>query len=293
MNKPLSLLLIMTLILGLGCRKKQDLKTPVTPLQPIANQYIINEGEALVLIQTTKGDIKLKLYRETPMHRDNFLKLVEKHHYDSLLFHRVIRNFVAQAGDPVSKNAKPGILLGDGDVGYTVPAEILPQLYHKRGALGAARESDFIAPDRASSGCQFYIVIGKTYTDSLLGVQGKRNDRYLATNNIIRDPKNSVFVERYKKNQNIPDSMKVMNAVLEQLIADELKKISPRTFTDEQKKIYGTLGGTPHLDGSYTVFGEVVEGMNIVDLMAQVATDDNNRPLTDIRILRVEILKKP
>ncbi|MCC7301759.1 MAG: peptidylprolyl isomerase [Bacteroidia bacterium] len=293
MNKLLKLLLYMTLLAGPGCRTRQDLKTPVSNPQPIVNEIVINDGEALVLIKTTKGDIKIRLFKETPFHRDNFIKLVEKGHYDSLLFHRVIRNFVAQAGDPVSKNAKPGVLLGDGDVGYTVPAEILPQLYHKRGAVGAARESDFISPNRESSGCQFYIVIGKTWNDSLLGVQSKRNDRFLATNNIIRDPANKLFVERYKKNMSIPDSMKALNAELEKLIAEELKQIPPHMYTTEQKKFYQTLGGTPHLDGSYTVFGEVVEGMEIVDLMAQAATDDNNRPLTDIRILKAEILKKP
>lgn len=293
MNKLSGLLVVMTVLLGFGCRHRQDLKTPVSPPKPIVNEYVINEGEALVLISTTKGDIKIRLYKETPLHRDNFLKLVEKHHYDSLLFHRVIKSFVAQAGDPVSKNAKPGVLLGDGDVGYTVPAEILPQLYHKRGVVGAARESDFITPGRESSGCQFYIVIGKTWNDSLLKVQGKRNDRYLATNNIIRNPKNKIFVERYKKNQNNPDSMKILSAELDKLIAEELRNVTPRSFTDAQKQIYASLGGTPHLDGSYTVFGEVVEGMDIVDLMAKEATDGNDRPLTDIRILRTEILKKP
>ena len=283
----------MTLMLLFGCREKKALLESPLPTQPIVKEVIILPGEALIFMHTSKGDIKIRLFAETPLHRDNFIKLVERQFYDSLLFHRVIKGFVAQGGDPVSKNAKQEFLLGDGDVGYTIPAELNHKLYHKRGALGAARESDFITPDRASSGCQFYIVIGKIWSDSLLKVQGKRNDRYLATNYIIKDTANKVFVERYKKNQNIPDSMKVLNAELEKLLQVEMPKHPPKIFPDEQKKIYGTEGGTPHLDGSYTVFGEVVEGMNVVDLIAQGTTDSNDRPLTNVRILSVEILKKP
>ncbi len=293
MNKPLSVLIVMTFSLLFGCHTKEKLSQPVPVKETTVNEIIINPGEALVLIQTSKGDIKIKLYSETPKHRDNFLQLVEKHFYDSLLFHRVIKGFVAQAGDPVSKNAAQNILLGDGDVGYTIPAELDPKLYHKRGALGAARESDFVTPERASSGCQFYIVIGKTWNDSLLKVQGKRNDKYAATNKLINDPANKNFVERYKKYSNVPDSMKTLNAELDKLITQELPKITPRVFTEEQKKSYQTNGGTPHLDGSYTVFGEVVEGMNVVDLIASGATDNNDRPLTNVRILTVQILKKP
>src|SRR5690349_16169075 len=143
-----------------------------------------------VLIETSYGNIKIKLYDETPLHRDNFLKLVEKHFYDSLLFHRVINKFMIQGGDPDSKNAPPGKMLGEGDPGYTIPAEFNPALFHKRGVLAAARNGDEENPERASSGCQFYIVQGKVFTDSLLNVVGKRIDRMQAYNRVVRNAGN-------------------------------------------------------------------------------------------------------
>jgi len=193
-----------------------------------------------VLISTTKGNITIKLYDDVPMHQENFLELVSKHFYDSLLFHRVINDFMIQAGDPDSKYASPGQLLGGGDVKYTIPAEIRKEYYHKKGAVAAARLSDNINPEKASSGCQFYIVKGKTYTDQELD--------YLE--------KNGIHI----------------------------------IFTEEQRNVYKSLGGSPHLDYSYTVFGEVIEGLPILDKISIVETDRNNRPLTDIRIKSISIL---
>ena len=201
-----------------------------------------------VLIETTMGNIRVALYNETPLHRDNFLKLIrEYHYYDSLLFHRVIPDFMIQAGDPYSKNAPKGAVLGDHSLDYTIPAEIrLPQIYHKRGALAAAREPDMVNPKRESSSSQFYIVYGR-----------KQDERGL---------------QRGRDN-------------LRQLFGDSIQ------MTDEMREAYTTVGGTPHLDGGYTVFGEVLEGMDVVDRIQRVERDANDRPLEDVRIVKATILK--
>lgn len=201
-----------------------------------------------VLIETTMGNIRVALYNETPLHRDNFLKLIrEYHYYDSLLFHRVIPDFMIQAGDPYSKNAPKGAVLGDHSLDYTIPAEIrLPQIYHKRGALAAAREPDMVNPKRESSSSQFYIVYGR-----------KQDERGL---------------QRGRDN-------------LRQLFGDSIQ------MTDEMREAYTTVGGTPHLDGGYTVFGEVLEGMDVVDRIQRVQRDANDRPLEDVRIIKATILK--
>jgi peptidyl-prolyl cis-trans isomerase B (cyclophilin B) len=199
------------------------------------------EEETKAVIHTGYGDIVVKLYNGTPKHRDNFIKLANSGYYNGTLFHRVIRNFMIQGGDPDSRNATPGAMLGNGGPGYTVPAEFMPEKYfHKRGALAAAREGDQVNPERASSGSQFYIVQGQVFTDSVLNL-----------------------MEAYY----------------------HLK------FTPEQRKAYTTVGGAPHLDGGYTVYGEVVSGMEVVDSIAAVPVDRNNRPLKDIK-MEVSLLKK-
>ncbi|MCX6233047.1 MAG: peptidylprolyl isomerase [Bacteroidetes bacterium] len=186
-----------------------------------------------ILITTEYGEIKLKLYNETPFHRDNFIKLVKEKYFDSTLFHRVINKFMIQGGDPDSRHAADSVLLGDGGPAYTIPAEFRPEIFHKKGVLAAARESDQVNPTKASSGSQFYIVQGKVFTLEELNVLAQRMGK---------------------------------------------------TFTEEQIKIYTTIGGTPHLDGNYTVFGEVISGLDVVDKIAIVATDKNNRPLKNIRM---------
>jgi len=196
-----------------------------------------------VLIETTVGNIRIMLYDDTPVHRDNFLKLVDEHFYDSLLFHRVIKNFMIQAGDPKSKNAEPGETLGGGDLGYTLPAEIKATThYHARGAVAMAREGDKVNPERRSSACQFYIVWGKTY------------------------------------------STKELEAIQEKVQANTNGQTS---FTSEMFWTYRKRGGSPHLDGQYTVFGEVTEGLDVVEKIQKVFTDDYNRPVDDVRILRI------
>ena len=196
---------------------------------------------------TDSGKIVIALYNETPQHRDNFLKNVKEGVYDGQLFHRVIKDFMIQAGDPASKTATKGQMLGDSDDKYTVPAEIVyPKLFHKRGAVAAVRESDDVNPQRASSATQFYIVWGRKFSDNQLAWAQERIDKY--TNGQIK-------------------------------------------LTPEIGNIYKTVGGTPHLDGSYTVFGEVLEGLDIVERIQTATTDDNDRPINDIRIVKATVIK--
>ncbi len=218
----------------------------ITSIAQTANTTTSTEKRAKVLIETTMGNIEIELYNETPLHRDNFIKLVETHHfYDSLLFHRVIPNFMIQAGDPRSKHAKSGELLGTSSLDYTIPAEIrLPKIYHKRGALAAAREGDQTNPEHRSSSTQFYIVYGKTCNDRML--------------------------EKAKQN-------------LKNLFGDSI------TLSTEMINAYTSIGGTPHLDGTYTVFGEVTQGMDVVEKIQNVERDANDRPLVDVRIIRATI----
>ncbi len=195
-----------------------------------------------VLLQTTMGDIIVRLSDSTPLHRDNFLKLVKIGYFDSVLFHRVIKDFMIQGGDPDSKNAPAGQPLGNGGPAYTIPAEFRQSLFHKKGVIAAARDNN---PQKASSGSQFYIVQGKKFTE----------------------------------------------ADLENLENNRLKRKIPA----DQKEVYKTLGGTPHLDQNYTVFGEVVKGLEVVDNIAAVETSkaaDRDRPLQDVRIIKAKLVKR-
>ncbi|MEQ1675498.1 MAG: peptidylprolyl isomerase [Chitinophagaceae bacterium] len=196
-----------------------------------------------VLLQTSQGDIIIRLADSTPLHRDNFLKLVKTGYYDSVLFHRVIKNFMIQGGDPNSKSAKPGEQLGNGGPSYRIPAEFKASLFHRKGVIAAARDNN---PEKASSGSQFYIVQGKTFTDAEL------------------------------------DNL-------------EIQRLQGRKIPVEQREVYKTIGGTPHLDMGYTVFGEVVYGIEVVDKIAAVATSKGavaDRPLEDVRIIKAELIKR-
>jgi len=250
------------------------------------------DSSRIVLIETSYGNIKLKLYDETPLHRDNFLKLIGKHFYDSLLFHRVINTFMIQGGDPDSKNAPAGKALGDGDMDYTMPAEFNQKLFHKRGVLAAARNGDEVNPEQASSGCQFYIVQGKVFTDSLLGVVEKRITGMKAYNNVVKKPENKKLFEKYAEFQQkgMPDSMMTAKKKIDVLTETETKNVRQYKLSAEQRTAYKTVGGTPHLDESYTVFGEVMEGMDVVDKIASVPRSKADRPLTDVR-MKISIIK--
>ncbi|MFM7217789.1 MAG: peptidylprolyl isomerase [Bacteroidota bacterium] len=195
--------------------------------------------DTLVVISTSYGTMKVRLYTETPIHRSNFIKLAGSGYYDSTLFHRVIRNFMIQGGDPDSRHAAPGQMLGNGDIGYLLPAEFRDTIFHKKGTLCAARTEN---PAKASSGCQFYIVQGQTFTNDQLNM--------LETQRGVR-------------------------------------------LSEKQRQLYSTVGGSPWLDGSYTVFGEVVEGMEVIDLIAAVKTQPGDRPVEDVRMtMRLEIVSK-
>lgn len=193
----------------------------------------------MVLLETTMGNIKLELFADVPQHSENFLKLVKEGFYDSLLFHRVIPNFMIQGGDPQSKNAPDGQMLGNGDVGYRVPAEFMPEkYYHKKGALAAARDNN---PEKASSGCQFYIVVGRKYSD------------------------------------------------------EELNQVESRIgikFTEQVRNDYKTIGGTPFLDNGYTVYGQLLEGQDVVDAISMVERDASDRPNVNVRVIKAKIVKK-
>jgi peptidylprolyl isomerase len=249
-------------------------------------------GDIKIMMVTDHGTIKIRLYNQTPLHRDNFVKLVKEHYFDSLLFHRVIQNFMIQGGDPDSKKAPAGVLLGDGGPPYTVPAEFKPELFHKKGVLAAARDSDFDNPLQASSASQFYIVQGKVWTDSLLKVQAKRITKMKLFNTVINRPENKEYLEKYKKYNKAErvDSVKYVYDIIDKKVEAELPGVPLYTFSPEQLKIYTTVGGTPHLDNSYTVFGEVYEGLEVVDLIAAEKTDKNARPLNDIRIKSISII---
>ncbi len=201
-----------------------------------------------VLLETNMGNIKVVLYEQTPIHSKNFIKLVKNDFFNGLLFHRVIKDFMIQGGDPDSKNAEAGKLLGEGDLGYSLAPEFrTPEIFHKKGALAAARESDDVNPNRESSASQFYIVHGKIFDDAQLDKVQKRIDSK----------------------------------------TDGKVKLTP-----QMRQVYKTIGGTPHLDGQYTVFGEVIEGLDVLEKIQQVATDNNDRPNSDVLIIKAKIVRK-
>jgi len=251
-----------------------------------------NNGDIIVRLETTYGTIKVKLYPETVKHRDNFLKLVNDGYYNGVLFHRVIANFMIQAGDPKSKTAQAGELLGSGDVGYTIPAEfIYPQYYHKRGALAAAREGDQQNPKKASSGCQFYIVQGKRFTDAQLdSLEGVRMVKLEEKMFHEIGQKKLAEITRYRKENN-QKKLDTMGDSIMAVVQTHLKNHPSYKFTAQQRSDYKTLGGTPHLDGNYTVFGEVVNGMDVVDKIENAKTDDNNRPIENIKVIKAIVEK--
>lgn len=217
-------------------KSESDVATQETTQKSQKNN---TEKMTQVLLKTTFGDIVIALYNDTPAHKANFEKLVNEKFYDGVLFHRIIKGFMIQGGDPDSKTAKPGQRLGSGDVGYTIPAEFVAGRIHKRGAVCAARMGDNVNPQKASSGCQFYIVDGTVYDNDKLNMIAQRTGK---------------------------------------------------TFTPEQVEAYTTVGGAPFLDGDYTVFGEVVKGMEVVDKIAAQQKDGADRPVEDIKIISANII---
>jgi peptidyl-prolyl cis-trans isomerase B (cyclophilin B) len=266
--KTITSLLLVSLLLNTACSSDKDKRTKVE-------------------ITTNYGVIVLELYNETPKHRDNFIKIINDGVLDSLLFHRVIENFMVQAGDIKSKNAFPTDTLGSNDLPYLVDAEIDTSLFHKKGALGAARDNN---PARASSSTQFYIVQGKVLTDSLLTRAETRINGWLAENFVLNLPENKALSEAYNT------SMKEENWELFSALNDSVKQLAAMAdyptyrIPEAHRIVYKTIGGTPHLDQNYTVFGEVVSGMEIIDAIAAVQTGLFDRPVEDVRMLKIKIL---
>lgn len=247
-------------------------------------------GDVLVEIKTTEGDLTVRLFGDTPRHRDNFVKLAKEGYYNGVLFHRVINEFMVQTGDPDSKTAPAGKTLGSGGPGYDIEAEIVyPTHFHKRGALAAARQGDQVNPGRRSSGSQFYIVTGKAYNDSTLN-QMERQLQMMQKQNIFndlaREHRDSIMTLRRNRDQ------AGLQALQDELVAITEKKAAeaPARLTSQQREAYTTTGGTPHLDNQYTVFGEVVDGMDVIDKIEKVETDSHDRPLKDVKILSMRVL---
>jgi cyclophilin family peptidyl-prolyl cis-trans isomerase len=240
------------------------------------------KGPAKIIIYTEYGDIELQLYEKTPLHRDNFIKLVNEGFYNGTLFHRVIKEFMIQGGDPNSKNAKPDARLGTGDPGYTIPAEFVPEYIHKRGALAAARTNN---PMKASSGSQFYIVQGKPQTD---------NDIIMIEAQFGQTRANQMFTQFIKNEE---EAMQKAGQTVDPNVAQERARQkasawlreNPYHMSDADRQVYKTIGGTPKLDGEYTVFGEVIKGMEVVDKIAELETNDFDRPKKDVKIKKMRV----
>lgn len=246
---------------------------------------------------TDYGTIIMRLSDETPLHRDNFIKLVNDKFYDGLSFHRVIENFIVQTGDPESKNSNSKKELGDSDLPYRIPAEFNTNLFHKRGALNAAREGDNSNPEQESSSTQFTIVQGKVYNDSTLDVAQGRINKWLAYNNVIHKPEHAkLFKSLQKLFDNWNDSKKEKYAgikkQLDSLTEIELSTMDLYQYPKTHREVYKTLGGAAHLDQNYTVFGQVVSGMDIVDKIGAAKTNDMDRPLEDVRIITARLIDR-
>ena len=245
-----------------------------------------------VQIKTSLGDITVRLYDETPLHRDNFIKLAKEGYYNGTLFHRVIKNFMIQGGDPDSKGAAAGVQLGTGGPGYTVPAEfVYPQYFHKKGALAAARQSDQVNPEKKSSGSQFYIVTGEVYSaGKLTQLEKQLEQRMLQSifDSLVVENRDKILQLRRNRDQ------AGIAAIQEQLQKDtfaKAKEMGKPKFTDAQREAYTTIGGTPFLDNDYTVFGEVEEGMDVIDAIQNVATGVGDRPNTHVVMIEVNVIE--
>jgi len=257
-------------------------------LVPNSCKTTTNTQNSDIRIDTEFGSMYVKLYTDTPKHRENFLSLVKNHYFDDLLFHRVIPSFMIQGGDPDSKNAPVGALLGNGGPDYTLEPEIVSSHFHKRGVLAAAREGDASNPYRLSSGSQFYIVTGRTYTDDELNKIENYIQQQTFQNLYFR------ILEEQKKlaeqSGQTPD-LNLLSAIASDSARIRMSQLPLFRFSPEQRTVYKTIGGAPHLDNSYTVFGEVVQGMEVADKIASLERDKNDRPLHDVK-MKISLIKK-
>ena len=285
------------LALGLGaCAGNKAAETEATGAAPAEAKPATDMTQktdttnAKVEIETTMGNFTVLLYGDTPRHRDNFLRLVREGYYDGTLFHRVINEFMVQAGDPDSRNAKPGQQLGAGGPDYKIDAEIVyPAHFHTRGALAAARQADQVNPARQSSGSQFYVVTGKKLTEGELA-QTEQYMQQSLRQQIFNRKVQEHRAEIIQLQQNADRAG--LDALQKQLVAetDAEAAAAPARLTDEQRRAYTTEGGTPHLDGQYTVFGEVISGMDVIDRIEKVPTGPQDRPREDVRIIKMKVI---
>lgn len=244
----------------------------------------------MVLIKTQYGDMKVVLYNETPLHRDNFMKLTKEGIFDSLLFHRVIKGFMVQGGDPQSKRASKEQMLGEGDLNYSVPAEIIPGIIHKKGVIAAARNGDDVNPERRSSATQFYLAQGKVYKlDDVPLIEANLNERATESllNKLVAAKIDTLTLFQMTRNK---EGYEKIISKLRHQAENEIGK-NPVKLTSQQIQTYTTLGGIPHLDGAYTVFGEVIDGMAVIDSIAAQPTGKNDRPVENIR-MTVKVIKE-
>ena len=250
------------------------------------------EKETMVLMRTNKGDITLKLYNDTPLHRDNFLRLVEDKQYEGLLFHRVIKDFMIQGGDVTSKDAPMNKSLGAGDLGYTVPAEFrYPVRFHKKGALCAARTGDEVNPEKASSASQFYIVTGKKYSDAELNQMEKQLENRLkqAIFARLQTENKSKIMSLYRSGNKEELAILRDTLIVKVELEAESRKMEAK-ISPEVREAYKTVGGVPFLDNEYTVYGEVVDGLDVVDAIQAMKTNKQDRPTENVVILSVEVI---
>ena len=249
--------------------------------------------ETQVVMKTSLGTIKLKLYNETPQHRDNFIKLVKEGQYNRLLFHRVIKDFMVQGGDVTSKDAPMNKQLGAGDLGYTVPAEfVYPKYFHKKGALSAARTGDEVNPEKESSASQFYIVTGKVYKDAELAQMEKQKEGRLKQSIFARLQKeNSAKIKAAYQSGDKAELAIIRDTLVGKTEMEAEKRKDETKLTPEQREAYKTIGGVPFLDNEYTVYGEVTEGLDVVDAIQNVKTNRQDRPLENVVIESVSIIE--
>ena len=298
MKIVLKLMLCCFFITALGCDKEIE--------QGVMKSDLTKDVEMV----TDLGTIILRLSDDTPIHRNNFIKLVNEKYYDSIAFHRIIEDFVIQAGNPSTKPGNTYSGGGDPELNYTIEAEIIPNLFHKRGALAAARTGGFSNPDILSSGLQFYIVQRGTYNDSTLNIQEERVNEQIAYNTVINSSKIRPEVDNYIK---ITDELraikeedvtkedtlkfeaisKKMESFKVDSLADiEVGEMKKYVYPDAHREAYKTLGGTPFLDQNYTVFGEVIQGMNVVDSIAKVETGERGKPISNLFIISARMIKR-
>lgn len=277
-------------LMAVGALASHATDQPEPETDSIAMTDTVKQHDAIVEIETTEGPVKVLLYGDTPAHQANFLKLAKEGFYDGVLFHRVIKDFMVQTGDPESKTATPGQQLGSGDPGYTLEAEILyPNHYHKYGALAAARTGDAVNPERRSSGSQFYIVTGQ-----------KQNPRSIeqAELRMANDVKQKYWMKLMKENAakikelQAAGDRDALEAFRQQLIEQLEAEVEVPHLPQQLKDDYVNLGGTPHLDNQYTVFGEVIEGMDTIEKIQNVETDSSDRPLEDVKVLSVKVIEQ-